>query len=454
MLDTLRTESPAAGGAISAYVYIISAIAAIGGILYGFTLVVISGAIPFITGQFGLSDFQVGFAVGNIDIGGMFGALAAGPLSDRFGRKRTLMLTAALFLLSAALTAGASSYAALVTGRLIGGFAVGASMISALYTAEIAPARIRGFLVSLTQFGIVIGILGTYIVNWLLAESGPGCWRFMFGAGMIPAVVFFAGLFFVPESPRWLALRGELDRARAVLGRIGGPAHAETELAAIRDAVETETGSVRELFRKGLRRALIIGIVVSVLAQSVGINAIMYYSPTIFLNAGFQDNSSAFLAAVVVGVVNFLFTIAAVFWVDRFGRRPLLLAGIAGMFLSLAGASVIFRTAGESGWTLAPILSFVALYAVSLGPIAWVLVSEIFPNRLRGIAMAICMSALYISDFIVSFTFPRLLETFGPNVFLMYAGICAAGFAYVFFAVPETKGRPLEEIERMWASGA
>jgi sugar porter (SP) family MFS transporter len=326
-------------------------------------------------------------------------------------------------------------------------------MISALYTAEIAPARIRGFLVSLTQFGIVIGILVTYIVNWSLAESGPGCWRWMFGAGMIPAVVFFAGLLFVPESPRWLALRGELDRARAVLGRIGGPAHAETELAAIRDAVDTETGSVRELFRKGLRRALIIGIVVSVLAQSVGINAIMYYSPTIFLNAGFQDNSSAFLAAVVVGVVNFLFTIAAVFWVDRFGRRPLLLAGIAGMFLSLAGASVIFRTAGDSGWVLAPILSFVALYAVSLGPIAWVLVSEIFTNRLPGIAMAICMSALYISDFIVSLTFPRLLETFGPNVFLMYAGICAAGFAYVFFAVPETKGRPLEEIERMWTPG-
>ncbi len=281
---------------------------------------------------------------------------------------------------------------------------------------------------------------------------GPGVLAIYVRCGNDSAVVFFAGLFFVPEA-RAGSLFAENSTGRGRCWPHRRSRHAETELAAIRDAVETETGSVRELFRKGLREPSSSGSCLRT-RQSVGINAIMYYSPTIFLNAGFQDNSSAFPRCGGGGVVNFLFTIAAVFWVDRFGRRPLLLAGIAGMFLSLAGASVIFRTAGRIRLDARAILSFVALYAVSLGPIAWVLVSEIFPNRLRGIAKAICMSALYISDFIVSFTYPRLLETFGPNVFLMYAGICAAGFAYVFFAVPETKGRPLEEIERMWASGA
>ena len=434
-----------------AYVYIISVIAAFGGLLYGFVLGVVSGAMPFITKDFGLSAYQIGFAVGNIDIGCLIGALAAGSLSDRYGRKKILILTAMLFALSGALCAAATSFTELVTGRLIGGFAVGASMISALYTAEVAPARIRGFLVCLTQFGIVIGILATYVVNWTLADAGPNNWRWMFAAGILPTAVFLVGLLFVPESPRWLAVRGETERARAILARIGGAAHAESELTLIRAAVETEQGSVRDLFRKGLGTALLIGVVVSMLAQSVGINSVIYYAPAIFMNAGYHDASSAFLATVAVGTVNFIFTIVAVLSIDRFGRKPLLLAGLAGMLVSLVSTGILFHASTVSAvWVLIPILGFVALYAVSLGPIAWVLVSEIFPNRIRGIAMAICMSALYIADFAVSFTFPRLMETIGYGVFFVYAAVCAAGFLFVLLAVAETKGKTLEEIETMW----
>lgn len=444
-------EAPASNEGSPAYVYVISVIAAFGGLLYGFVIGVISGAMPFITKDFGLSAYQVGFAVGNIDIGCLFGALAAGSLSDRYGRKKILIFTAMLFALSGGLCAAATSFTELVIGRLIGGFAVGASMISALYTAEVAPARIRGFLVCLTQFGIVIGILATYVVNWTLADAGPNNWRWMFAAGILPTIVFLVGLLFIPESPRWLAVRGETERARAILARIGGAAHAESELALIRAAVETEQGSVRELFRKGLGTALLIGVVVSMLAQSVGINSVIYYSPTIFMNAGYHDASSAFLATVAVGTVNFIFTIVAVLSIDRFGRKPLLLVGLAGMLVSLVSTGILFHASTVSAvWVLIPILGFVALYAVSLGPIAWVLVSEIFPNRIRGVAMAICMSALYISDFAVSFTFPRLMETIGYGVFFVYAAVCAAGFLFVLLAVTETKGKTLEEIETMW----
>jgi sugar porter (SP) family MFS transporter len=289
------------------------------------------------------------------------------------------------------------------------------------------------------------------VVNWTLADAGPNNWRWMFAAGILPTAVFLVGLLFVPESPRWLAVRGKTERARAILARIGGAAHAESELTLIRAAVETEQGSVRDLFRKGLGTALLIGVVVSMLAQSVGINSVIYYAPAIFMNAGYHDASSAFLATVAVGTVNFIFTIVAVLSIDRFGRKPLLLAGLAGMLVSLVSTGILFHASTVSAvWVLIPILGFVALYAVSLGPIAWVLVSEIFPNRIRGIAMAICMSALYIADFAVSFTFPRLMETIGYGVFFVYAAVCAAGFLFVLLAVTETKGKTLEEIETMW----
>ncbi len=436
----------------SAYVFVISIIAAMGGLLYGFILGVVSGAGPFFTEAFDLTPYQVGLAVGNVDIGGMFGALFAGVLSDRFGRKKILLLTAVLFALAGILTATAASLTALIIGRLVGGFAVGASLVSALYIAEVAPAGVRGFLVTLVQFGIVIGILLTYVTNWLLVDIGPDNWRWMFGVGIVPAAIFLAGLLFVPESPRWLAQRGLKDQALAILTRIGGAAHARSEMREIEAAVDSgEKGSVWELFRPGLRTALVIGVLISVFAQSVGINTVIYYAPIIFMKAGAESASSALFANIAVGVINFLFTMIAIGTIDRFGRRPLLLIGLSGMTLAMLSTGILFQaSSGGAVMVLIPILAFVALYALSIGPIAWVIVSEIFPNRIRGAAMAISMIALYISDFIVSLMFPWMIEALGNGTFYLFSGICALAVLFVFTMVVETKGKSLEEIERMW----
>jgi MFS transporter, SP family, arabinose:H+ symporter len=432
------------------YLYAICIIAALGGLLYGFVLGVISGVVPFITDYFKLSPYQVGFAVGNLDLGCIVGALLAGVMSDRFGRKKALIFTAILFFISGVMTALPRTFTELVIGRLIGGVAVGASMISALYIAEVAPAGKRGLLVTLTQFGIVIGILATYITNWLLVDIGPDNWRWMFACGIFPAAIFLIGLIFVPESPRWLANRGRVEKALAILTRIGGARHAETEMQEIRKAVEDEKGSVRELFRPGLRKALVIGILISVFAQSVGINSVIYYAPVIFMKTGFESASAALFAVILVGFINFSFTILALFTIDRFGRKPLLMVGLAGMFLSMGTMGLFFQSDSISAsLILIPVLAFVAFYAMSLGPIAWVIVSEIFPNRIRGVAMAISMIALYLADFLVALTFPRMMDKLGHFTFFIFAGVCVLAFLFTWFVVFETKGKSLEEIEKM-----
>jgi sugar porter (SP) family MFS transporter len=434
------------------YLYSISVIASLGGLLYGFVLGVISGVVPFITDAFNLTPYQVGLAVGNVDIGAMAGALSAGMLSDRYGRKKILILSAFLFALSGILSALADSLWTLLIGRITGGMAVGASLVSALYIAEVAPAKIRGILVTLVQLGIVIGILLAYIFNWLLVDIGPDNWRWMFGVGVIPAMIFLIGLFFVPESPRWLVMHGFTEKAHSILTRIGGTEHAHAELREIHATLDSgEKGSARELFRPGLRNALIIGVLISVFAQSVGINAVIYYAPVIFMHAGYESASSAIFANIAVGAVNFIFTVIAIGTIDRFGRRPLLLAGMAGMFLFMSFTGILFQAAGShAALVLIPILAFVALYAVSIGPITWVVVSEIFPNRIRGVAMAISMIALYISDFIITLSFPWLIITLGNLTFYLFSGMCLFAFLFVFFMVVETKGKNLEEIERMW----
>ena len=432
------------------YVYGICIIAAMGGLLYGFVLGVISGVVPFITDYFELTPYQVGFAVGNLDLGCIVGALAAGVLSDRYGRKKVLILTAVFFVVSGVMTALPRTFTELVIGRLLGGVAVGASMISALYISEVSPAGKRGLLVSLTQFGIVIGILATFITNWLLVDTGPNNWRWMFACGIFPAVVFLVGLFFVPESPRWLAKQGMTAKALAILTRIGGAGHAETEMREIQTTVEEEKGSFRDLFRPGLRKALFIGIVISIFAQSVGINSVIYYAPVIFMKTGFESASSALLASIVVGIINFIFTIIAVGTIDKFGRKPLLMVGLAGMFLSMGATGFLFQSeAVSASLILIPILAFVAFYAMSIGPVAWVIVSEIFPNRIRGIAMAISMVALYAADFLVALTFPRLMEKFGNGTFYFFTAVCALAFLFSWLIVFETKGKSLEEIEKM-----
>lgn len=435
------------------YVIVISSVAAFGGLLFGFDIGVIAGAIPFITEHFNLNTHQEGFAVSNIIIGCIIGSAISGPLCDRYGRKRILFFTALLFAISAVFSAIPRTFMDLIVARFIGGIAVGASMISALYIAEISPARMRGFLVSLNQFAIVIGILLTYFINWLLVDIGANNWRLMFASETVPALVFFLCLFFIPESPRWLMKRGNIDKAFAILTRIGGKKHAEVEINEIKNSLEEEEGSIIELFKPGLRKALIIGIIISIFAQVVGIGAVIYYAPKIFIKAGFKSASSGLLATVMVGIVNFLGTIVSFLIIDKFGRKPLIYIGHLGMGISLTLVGIFFKlTAVSAIWILIPILSFVGFYSMSLGPVAWVIVAEIFPTKIRGKAMAISMVVLWISDFSVSQSFPWLFEKIEENTFFVYAVINVIGFLFAWLVIKETKGKTLEEIEKMWLS--
>jgi MFS transporter, SP family, arabinose:H+ symporter len=447
--NTLSKKQPDTGSLL--YVFIISSVAAIGGLLFGFDVGVIAGAIPFITDHFQLNAHQEGFAVSNIIIGCVIGSAVSGPLSDRYGRKKVLIVAALLFAVSAILSALPQSYTELIVARLIGGIAVGASMISALYIAEISPAGKRGFLVSLNQFAIVIGILITYLINWLLVDIGPQNWRVMFACEAVPAGVFFVCLFFVPESPRWLAKNGQTDKAKAVLARVVGRKHAGAEIDEINRTLHEEKGTITELLQPGLRKALAIGVIISVFAQVVGIGAVIYYAPKIFMIAGFESVSSGLFATVMVGVVNFLGTIVSFVIIDRFGRKPLMYAGHIGMAVSMVFVGLLFNVSTvDTVWVIVPVLAFVAFYAMSLGPVAWVIVAEIFPTKIRGRAMAISMVVLWLSDFSVSQTFPWLMERIEEKTFYIYAAVNVIGFLFAWFVVKETKGKSLEEIEKMW----
>ena len=323
-------------------------------------------------------------------------------------------------------------------------------MISALYIAEISPADKRGFLVSLNQFAIVIGILITYLINWLLVDIGPQNWRVMFACEAVPAGVFFVCLFFVPESPRWLAKTGQTDKAKAVLTRVVGRKHAEAEIDEINRTLHEEKGTITELLQPGLRKALAIGVIISVFAQIVGIGAVIYYAPKIFMSAGFKSVSSGLFATVMVGVINLLGTIVSFVIIDRFGRKPLMYVGHIGMAVSMVFIGLLFNvSSGDTVWVIVPVLAFVAFYAMSLGPVAWVIVAEIFPTKIRGRAMAISMVVLWLSDFSVSQTFPWLMERFEEKTFYIYAAVNVIGFLFAWFVVKETKGKSLEEIEKI-----
>lgn len=436
------------------YVYFVSIVAAIGGLLFGFDTGVISGAIPFITEQFNLNTVQEGFAVSNLLIGCIIGVSFGGILSDRYGRKKILIVSALFFILSAILSALTRTFMELVLARFIGGLAVGvASMLSPMYIAEIAPAKIRGRLVSLNQFTIVGGILLSYFTNWLLVDTGPNNWRWMLAFETLPAGLFFIAFLFVPESPRWLIKQNLGERALAILTKVGGRKHAEAEINEIKSMLDKEEGSISELMKPGLRMVLLVGVLLAVFQQITGINTVLYYAPKIFLRAGYENASSAFFASVIIGATNLICTIIAISTIDRFGRKPLLLIGLAGMGISfgLAGLSMQSATIGAT-WILIPLIMYVGFFAMSLGPVVWVLLSEIFPTKIRGRAMSIATMVLWISCFIVSQTFPWLVEKIGEKTFYMYAGICAVAFVFVRLMVTETKGKSLEEIEKMWKS--
>lgn len=448
------------------YVWAISLVAALGGLLFGYDWVVIGGAKPFFEPYFRIeSEFVIGFVNSCALIGCLLGALVAGALSDRFGRKRLLILAALLFAITSLGNGFAPNLAIFITWRVLGGVAIGlASNLSPMYIAEVAPAAVRGRLVAINQLTIVIGILLAQFINWSLVRNlpvgmsdesiaaswfGQTGWRWMFALTAVPAALFFLGMFFVPESPRWLAKNGRPERSRRVLERIGGTVYASTALADIEATLvsNTEKADIRALFEPRMRKVLVLGVLLAILQQWCGINVIFNYAEEIFKAAGY-DISSVLSNIAWTGSVNLAFTFVALGVVDRGGRRPLMLLGFAGLAVIYVVMGVCNRQHVTGLPMLLLVLAAIACYACSLAPVVWVVISEIFPNRIRGTAMSIAVSALWMACFVLTFTFPLLNAKLGPaGTFWTYAAICAIGFLFVFAKLPETKGKTLEEIE-------
>lgn len=433
------------------YLISIASIAALGGFLFGYDTAVISGTLPYLQPHFQLTDFQLGIAVSSILVGCMAGVLVTGKPGDVFGRRYLLSVAAILFMLSAIGTALATSLWVFVLFRFIGGLAVGAtSMLSPMYIAEISPAKQRGALVSLNQLTIVIGILIAFFTNYLLTGIGEHNWRFMLGVEAIPALIFFIALQFVPESPRWLVLKKRISEAMDVLTRINGKDKANIELNNITESLKTKAeANYKDLFTGRIRFFLFLGIILAIFQQITGINAIMYYAPVIFQATGIAADA-ALLQTIAVGAVNLLFTLVAIRFIDRIGRRSLLLFGSAGMIISLAGLSTVFFLERFDGiLVLFFILFYIASFASSLGPVVWVVISEIFPNHLRSKAVSLSIMALWFACFVVALIFPVMISTLGGGyTFVLFTLICILNLIFITRFVPETKEKSLEQIEK------
>jgi len=445
------------------YVMLVCMVAALGGLLFGYDTGVINGAIGPLKAHFVLDANWAGWATGCALVGCAVGAAIAGVLSDWLGRKKVLILSAILFLISAVGTALPKNITTFIIYRIIGGLGVGAaSMSSPMYIAEISPARIRGRMVSVNQFAIVTGFLVVYFVNYFIALQGDQMWnqesgwRWMFGSEALPALLLLVLLFFVPESPRWLTKQNRSDEALEILTRVDGAEYAKTELLEIKDAIAHESGSLKQLLQPGMKIVLVIGIVLAVLQQVTGINVFLYFGTEIFKKMGSETNA-ALLQTVVVGAVNLTFTIVAIWTVDRLGRKPLMIIGSAGMGLSLLAMGLASYFGRTELWLLLFILGYIACFALSVGPVTWVILSEIFPTRIRGRAMAIATVCLWVANYLVSQTFPMmdennwLLEKFHHAFpFWLYGIFCVVLVTFVWRLVPETKGKTLEEIEKHW----
>jgi sugar porter (SP) family MFS transporter len=451
----------------SGYVWGISLVAAMGGLLFGYDWVVIGGAKPFYQVYFHLSSENlIGWANSCALIGCLMGALIAGEASSRLGRKKVLLFSALLFAFSSIFTGWAPLFPVFIAWRIAGGVAIGlASNISPLYIAEISPAAWRGRLVSLNQLAIVCGILAAQIANWLIAQKVPAGaavlakswnaqfgWRWMFTAVAAPAMLFFLLALMIPESPRWLVAERRASEARLVLARIGGEEYAAAELAAIEETLHAATAARvgwKDLFGKGARNLLWIGIALAALQQWSGINVLFNYAQEIYQSIGFGISGILF-NIVITGAVNFLFTAVAMGFVDRVGRRKLMLLGCAGVGLCHLGASLAYHAGWHGSAVLVLTLAAIACYAMSLAPVTWVLISEIFPNRLRSLGVSVAVAALWTASFALTYTFPFLNHAFSTSgAFLVYAAVCFLGFAFVFVFVPETRGKSLEEIEKI-----
>lgn len=460
------------------FVYIIAVIAAMGGLLFGFDTGVISGAIPFLQQDFGIDDAMIESITAAGLAGAILGALFCGRITDGLGRRKVILAAAVIFGAGALWSGLAATPLQLILARLFLGVAIGVSSFAVpLYIAEIAPARMRGQLVSMFQLMVTIGILVSYLSDLALADNGdPGCWRPMLCVGIIPAVILLAGMLCLPETPCWLLMKGREEEGRDVLARIEQPREAERSLARIHARIEEDRSRSgwREIFRPWLRSSLVIAVGIMFFQQFAGINTIMYYCPKIFRMAGFTDNVTAIGASVGVGVVNVLFTLVSIRLIDRLGRRKLFFIGMTGIvatLLALGGCFAFQEQSGETGKWLSILLVFlyIAFFAISIGPLGWLIITEIFPLKVRGLGSSIGSLSVWVFNTLVAYTFFKIVRALtlpgteivldGENTgnpagaFWLYALISLAGIVWGYFYIPETKGVPLEKIEVHWKQG-
>jgi SP family galactose:H+ symporter-like MFS transporter len=453
--DQIKTPSTLTRG--RRYAYIVSAVAALGGLLFGYDTGVISGALLYLNPAFHLTPTTSEIAVSVVLIGAILGAAAGGRMADRLGRKKSLIILGIIFACGAILTALSPNLGFFIAFRIIVGFGIGAaSMITPMYIAELAPPSIRGALVTFNQLAITVGIAVAYWVDLAFANAGMG-WRPMFAVAFIPGSILAIGMLFLSETPRWLASKNRWGDASAALEHTVHGEEKQQELQEIRISLEEERKtSVRELFTPGLRLALLVAVGLAVFQQFVGINTVIYYAPTIFGYAGFSSASAAILATSIVGVVNVLATILSLLLVDHVGRRPLLLAGISGMIVTLTAMGVVFLIGPEhAGWfVLICLLMYILSFAIGMGPVFWLMSAEMFPNRLRASGASIATIGNWGANLLVSITFLTLIGLAGkPVTFWIYAFLAVLAFLFCSWLVPETKGKTLERIEWYWKNG-
>ncbi|MEH0153319.1 sugar porter family MFS transporter [Limibacter armeniacum] len=467
-MSTIQTEGPVRTSEEHKEIQIgfitsVTLVAALGGLLFGYDTAVISGAIGYLKTAFGLTAMEMGWAASSALIGCIGGAAVAGMISDTLGRKKTLIIAGVLFLISAVGSAIPDTLTIFVIFRIIGGVGVGiASMLSPMYIAELAPSNIRGRLVAVNQFAIIFGMLIVYFVNYFIAMQGGESWnqevgwRWMFASEMIPAFSFTLLLLIVPESPRWLVMKGREEEAHTVLDKIGGDV--ETAFSNIKRSLSAENNQTKvSIWQSWALKIVLIGSALSLFQQVTGINVFLYYAPEIFKKLGNGSSDTALLQTIVVGAVNLTFTVIAIFSVDRLGRRPLMIIGSAGMGICISAIGFAAYLQNTDVWLLAFVLGYIAFFALSLGPVVWVLLSEIFPNSIRGVAMSVAVAVQWISNFLVSQTFPMMMENeylqeqyHGGFPFWVYGSMCLVTIFFVWKFVPETKGKTLEEMEQLW----
>jgi len=446
------------------YILFIALSAALGGLLFGYDTAVISGAIGNLTEFFHLTPVETGWAISSALVGCLIGAFFSDYLSNRFGRKATMLITAVLFILNSIGTALPNSFTMFVIFRIVGGIGVGiASMVVPMYIAEIAPPKRRGALVGNYQLAIVIGIVVVYFVNYFIALQGDAHWnlnigwRWMFGSEIIPSILFLVFIFLIPESPRWLFQKGKSSKAISVLEKLNSPEEALQVQTEIQNSLHQEDKNQwKNLVNPMFKKALLVGIGLSILQQLTGINAILYYAPEIFKSLGSSTDVSL-LETSILGVVNLIFTLLAIRLVDRMGRKPLLYIGSIGMTIALAAVGLFIYFDAVGNWVLPFLLLFMASFSISWGPIVWVLLSEIFPNKIRSLALAISVFIQWVANFVVTQVFPSLVENQwlkthfnGAFPFYLFSVICLFSLFFVWKKVPETKNKTLEQMDTLW----